>query len=46
MPKKEFLKRKKPAYAPPAKPQATKKYRYYSDALGVTKQGSLDSMAD
>lgn len=42
-PKKEFLKRKKPAYVPPAKPE-NKQYRYYSDALGVAKQGSQDSM--
>lgn len=34
VPKKEFLKRKKPAYVPPP-PKATQpmKYKYYSDAI-------------
>ena len=32
VPKKQFLKRKKPAYVPPSKP-ATKHYKYYSDAI-------------
>ena len=43
VPKKEFLKRKKPSYVPPTKPQV-KQYRYYSDALGVARQGSSGSM--
>jgi len=32
VPKKQFLKRKKPTYVPPSKP-ATKHYKYYSDAI-------------
>ena len=38
-PKREFLKRKKPAYVPPPKP-ATKQYKYYSDAITKSKDGS------
>ena len=39
VPKKQFLKRKKPAYVPPPKP-ATKQYKYYSDAIRRSKDGA------
>ena len=38
VPKKEFLKRKKPTYVPPPKP-ASKHYKYYSDAI-ANKEGN------
>lgn len=41
VPKKQFLKRKKPAYVPPTKP-ATKQYKYYSDAIRRSKDGAPD----
>lgn len=32
VPKKQFLKRKKPTYVPPSKPE-TKQYKYYTEAI-------------
>ena len=42
VPKREFLKRKRPAYVPPPKP-ATKQYKYYADAVTRSKDGSEDN---
>ena len=44
VPKKQFLKRKKPAYVPPMKPQ-TKHYKYYSDAI-AKKEGSTEESSE
>lgn len=38
VPKKQFLKRKQPAYVPPRK-APTKQYKYYSDAIARAKGG-------
>jgi len=39
VPKKEFLKRKRPNYVPPPQP-STKQYKYYSDAIAKSGDGS------